>query len=220
MATSNAFNRAGWHYAIAQVAALVCAGWLLTENVALSHIGFTQWEGWPANPATVACWSMAAAETGVMILLTAVDYWDDIYRALVDFGADSPDRVPRVARFILIGLVASIMLGIVAVIYWFDFHSTHMGLYGDGDITPKSTGFTLFFNLGSEVLAFLAGQIGRLSKYAKRRSLEERSHIDPHIAYGERMVTTMSQVATEQADAEAAKMWQAFYKQHPNVRAG
>jgi hypothetical protein len=219
MATSNAFNRAGWHYAIAQVAALVCAGWLLTENVALSHIGFTEWEGWPANPATVACWSMAAAETGVMILLTAVDYWDDIYRALVDFGADSPDRVPRVARFILIGLVASIMLGIVAVIYWFDFHSTHMGLYGDGDITAKSTGFTLFFNLGSEVLAFLAGQIGRLSRFARTRSLQETAHVNAELAYQQEMGNVMSQVASEQATKDAVNMWADFYRRNPQVRA-
>jgi hypothetical protein len=214
---SNAFNRANWHYTIVWVAALVCGGWLLTENVELSKIGFINVEGWPLSPATTACWAMAAAEAGVMILATAPEYWDDIYRALVDFGGDDPDRVPRFVRFILIGLVGAVVLGIVAVVYWFDFRSTHMGLYGEAPVTAKTGAFTLFFNVGSEVLAFIAGQVRRLGKLARRRALQEAVEVEPQVAYGEHMLVEMKDFSRERAAADSRKMWDAFYRQNPHV---
>jgi hypothetical protein len=217
MARSNAFIRANWHYHLVAMAALVCAGWLLNENVALSFLGFTQYEGWPTSPATVACWSMAAAEAGVMILATAVDYWDDLYLALVDFGGDNPDSVPRGVRFLLIGLVVAVLVGIVTVVYWFDFRSTHLGLYGGAPVTPKTGAFTLFFNLGSEVLAFLAGQIYRLGRLARRRALKEAVEVEPQVTYGEVMLKEMKDVSRERAEADSRRLWDEFYKQNPHI---
>lgn len=214
---SAAFDRSGWHYQVASYAALACSGWLLWHNVELSRVGLINVEGWSNASANPACWAMAALETSIMILLTCPDYWDDVWSALINFG-ENDSEVPGLVRYALVGLVLSVFLGLVAISYGFDFWTTHQGLYPGEAITTKTALFTLFFNLGSEALAFASGQVRRLAKKARARQLTADMQIDPVTAYSTRMHRELVRAADSKAEADARRAWDQFYRDNPGMR--
>jgi len=214
---SNAFSRSMLHFRIVAIALFGAAGWVLMRDVELSKLGLINVEGWDILDANPACWGMAALMSGIVVLLTAPQYWDDIYAALMDFGGDSHE-VPRVVRFALVALVLGGFGAICFIAYRFNFWTTHLQLYPDIVPNLNTSAATLFFNWGPECMAFLGGQVLRLGKIAQRSQLAESLQVEPANRYQQKLLTNLNDAADSAAEAHTQRAWNDFYRQNPGMQ--
>jgi hypothetical protein len=217
--SNRAMDRETWLYDGAYWLGLGAAGWVLFRNVELSYIGLINGEEWPPASAFPAAAAIAVAEFLACLLLTSPEWIGDIFESLVALGDPSQHKtkVWPVIRWLQAALAITALLAFVVLIYGFDFVSTHWGNYGHLNLTLVSSLFTLFFNVGSEVLAFGAGQAKRLGQAAKLRAANERITLGSSLKYSETLAEELDGLAEGQARSEASQVWDRFYRSNPHI---
>lgn len=152
------FTRSPIQYKIVGWTGLGVGGWVLCQNCLLSAQGFAM-EGWDGG----SIWPMTAAiaviESCISIFLTHPSTFDEIWESINEMALIKTAKAPKAVTYTFISLTLALLASICVGSYAFDFWSTHMGLYPNSDYTAKSSLFTLGYNFGTEILAYLSYQV-------------------------------------------------------------
>ena len=203
-----AFRRASAWYKFVALSCFGAGGWVLWQNVELSRLGLRA-DGWvDANIWPIAI-GIAALESAVSIFLTQPENWDDIWANLEGLGG-SGEKMPTSVKIALSAFCLLMLLAMCVGAYAFDFYSTHEGLYPGGLISFKTALFTLGYNFGTELLAFFGFQCLRMSKFAERGEIQERSILEPQNRYGRQMLRHRVDMADQRAQFDIQKEREAW----------
>ena len=203
------FRRAPIWYKFIAFGCLATGVWVLWVNVNLTLIGL-QALGIPLDFGYPLGLAMAAIEAAVSIFVTQPENWDDIW-AIVQSPINS-HALPKIVKVCLSSCIIGLLAGILIGVYYFDFHTTYTGLFGETDINTKSSIIVLAFCLGTEVCSFFSFQAFRMGKIAKLEVLDEETTIAPRKVYAEEMLEHRKNLAKAQARYTVDMEWQQFYK--------
>ena len=219
MTSRNVFRRPTKWYRFVGFACFVFGGWVLWANIRLSILGLAA-EEWPEGFIQPIAWGIAAIEAAVSIFVTQPENWDDIYSGLEEIGSGKDgQRLPGLVSLLLAAIFLTLILGMCAGAYLFDFYSTHSGLYAiDAPVTLKTALFTLGYNLGTELLCFFGWQALRLAKIAERDQLKEEMVLDPEIEWRRQLARHRVGLAREQARDQIADEKASYQQQRRKGR--